>query len=927
MRRSLIVAGTVIVVGASVVLAGELIAGLISLDRYRPIFEQKLSQAIGLTVEIRGDLHLSVFPLPRIEATEIVLADPARPTAAPLFDIRTGELTLDWRGLFFGAPRVRQLIAVDTELRIEREDESPPLSDHLERLEGDVAGEGIDLQIRRVRFENLNVFYRGSSETFRSAHFRLLSFDAEERTAPLDFLAQGDFEGGSFDVWGVLGPLPELLRPTQPYPIQLGGRVMDTQISVEGTVSSPMELRGIDLALSATLPSLAALAPEGALASPQTGAITISGRMTDPNGTPALEELEVTTAASAPLRLELSGSVMNLFAFRGVELDLQMDADDASFLEPFLEWEVPDVGPVRFSARIEDRDGSLGLEGELHAGRDEELAIDLTGRYDDLRETREIDISAKVWSRDLRTIGSALELDLPLPALGPFVASGRLRDLDGTLGIEGISVEIGSREETWAALSGSIRDLVAMQGIELSTEFGASDLRHASPYLRGEPPDIGPLSGVATLADLDGTLGVERFRIQGGRVGLFELDLSGSFDDVLEIDELEAEGKLTARDLTVVGSAFGVELPALGPLEFSGWVRGSAGRIVSEGQARIDQTRFSAEWSAVFAEQARPHVRAQLTSPHVYLDDIGLAPEYEPVLPAPRVPGATDSIPLELLRAFDADVLLHADRVTGRGGFDFRNVSAEIRLADGRLVLSDLLASSDGGRVRTNLEIDTRARPPELAFRTNVEEMDLTRLMSQLQEETDAAGLLFLSADLRSRGRTVSEIRSNMSGHLQSMMRDGVLASQWARRFVANFARLSFPSILIPDAAPVSCVRIELEIEGGVASVERLLLQSPNIIVTGQGEIDIGRNALDLRLTPKVRDPGLLSVAVSVNVSGPITDPVYSSVRRTIATSVAEGLIKNAMRPARALMRPLRRQPETADACAEPLRAVYTAPD
>jgi hypothetical protein len=615
LRRSLIVAGTVIVVGAFVVLAGELIAGLISLDRYRPVFERKLSQAIGLTVEIRGNLHLSVFPLPHVEATEIVLANPARPAAAPLFDIRSGELTLDWRGLFFGAPRVRQLIAVDTEFRIEREDESPRLADHLEQLEGDVVGEGIDLQIRRVRFENLNVFYRGSAETFRSAHFRLLLFDAEERTAPLDILAQGDFEGGSFDVGGVLGSLPELLRPTQPYPIQMDGRVMDAQISVEGSIAAPMELRGIDLGLSATLPGLAALTPEGTLASPQTGEITISGRMTDPNGTLALENLAVATAPTAPLRLELSGSVMELFAFRGVELDLQMDADDASFLDPFLEWDVLDVGPVRSSARIEDRDGSLGLEGELHAGRDDELAIDLTGRYDDLREAREIDISARVWSRDLRAIGSALELDLPLPPLGPFVASGRLRDLDGALGIQGIDVELGSREDTWAALSGSIGDLVAMQGMELSAEFGASDLRHASPYLRGEPPDIGPLSGVATLADSDGTLGVERFRIQGGRAGIFEIDLSGSFDDVLNIDALEAEGKLTAQDVTVIGEAFGQELPALGSLEFSGWVRGSTGRIVSEGQGRIDQTRFSAEWSADFAEQTRPRVRAQLTSP------------------------------------------------------------------------------------------------------------------------------------------------------------------------------------------------------------------------------------------------------------------------------------------------------------------------
>jgi uncharacterized protein involved in outer membrane biogenesis len=272
-------------------------------------------------------------------------------------------------------------------------------------------------------------------------------------------------------------------------------------------------------------------------------------------------------------------------------------------------------------------------------------------------------------------------------------------------------------------------------------------------------------------------------------------------------------------------------------------------------------------------------------------------------------------------------VLLHADRLTGRGGFDFRDVSAEIHLADGRLVLSDLLAASDGGRARVNLEIDTRVRPPELALRTEVEEMDLTRLMSQLEEETDAAGLFFLSADLRSRGSTVREIRSNVSGHFQSMVRDGVLASGYARRFVANFVSLAFPSLLVPAAAPVSCARVELEIEGGLASVEKLLLQAPNVVVTGQGEIDIGRNALDLRLTPKVRDPGLLSVAVSVNVSGPITDPAYSSVRRTIATSVAEGLMRNAMRPARALMRPVRAAPETASACAEPLRAIYAASD
>ena len=181
MRRSLLVAGTILVVVASIFLARELIAERMSLERYRPLLERKLSEAIGLRVEIRGDLRLDVLPLPHVEAADILLASTSADLPEPLFTIGTANLTLGWRGLFFGTPRIRELAVMDAELRIERPAEAPALPAHLKLLDEDRPGDEIELQIRRVRFENLDVFYRGQSGTFTHIHFRLLSVAAATR--------------------------------------------------------------------------------------------------------------------------------------------------------------------------------------------------------------------------------------------------------------------------------------------------------------------------------------------------------------------------------------------------------------------------------------------------------------------------------------------------------------------------------------------------------------------------------------------------------------------------------------------------------------------------------------------------------------------------------------------------------------------------
>ena len=924
MRRGLIIAGAIPVVVVSLLVLAELIADLVPLDHYRPLLERRLSDAVGLEVKVRGDLLLDVLPRPHFEVTDVVVQSAVGPEADPFAKLRTIDLTFSWRGLVLGTPRITALNATDVELRMDTDAPGLPDENQVKALEGQKGAGEAEFQIRTIRLQNFSVFYRNASGHMTSVRFEILALSTPEWEEPLAFVARGELDGGSFDLRGVLGPAPELFKPTQPYPLSLAGRVLEAQVSVEGTTRTPLELSGLDLAVSATVRDLWTLAPPQSTPRPPLPA-SFEARLTDSGGRLGVEDLSFSTPSTGPLRIELTGSVRDVVALQGVDLDLKVESEDTGSVASLFDWPLRDVGPLRASAHIHDLDGRLGLDGELVAGSPELLEIRLKGILDDLRQNREIDVDVGVRAASLRAIGTALRLETPLPLLGPLVASGKLRDADGVLGVEAIDVQLGGREDTWAEVTGAISALDPPAGIELAAEFGATGLRHVAPYVRGELPDIGAIAGSANVSDSDGSIGVEQFRLQAGREGLFEVDLSGTFDDVRKIDELQVDARIKARDLGVIGAPFGLDLPTLGPIEFVGWLRGDGQRLSSEGRLVLNQTRFDGEWSATFLPGARPSVRARLHSPHIHLEDIGLAPEYAAELPRPNTPSAGEGIPLEQLRSFDADVVLSADRMTGRLGLDAQELKTRIQIDDGELVIRDLVAGSEGGHVRASLEIDARTREPEFDLQVEIAGVDLTQIMAQFQEQTESAGLFDLSTHLRSHGSSAHALRSNLSGEFELMVRDGVLASQVARNFVKSFIGVAFPALRAPDAAPVSCLRVGLGVAGGVASVEQMLLIGEKITVTGQGTIDIGGDRFRLLLTPKVKDPGLLSMAVSVNVRGPITSPTYSPVKRTIATSVVNGLLSNAMRPARRLARPFRAEASSEDPCAAPLSPAYTA--
>jgi uncharacterized protein involved in outer membrane biogenesis len=192
-------------------------------------------------------------------------------------------------------------------------------------------------------------------------------------------------------------------------------------------------------------------------------------------------------------------------------------------------------------------------------------------------------------------------------------------------------------------------------------------------------------------------------------------------------------------------------------------------------------------------------------------------------------------------------------------------------------------------------------------LKVEVNDVHLTPLLAQVRQTVEEAGVLDASIDLRSRGNHPVEIRSNLAGTVRLVGLDGALAGRYSSAFATNFVTLAVPSILTGRAPRFGCVVTDFEIESGVASVRELFVESEKISVVGSGTIDIGADAFDIVLIPKVNEPGLVSLSAAVDVSGPLAAPVFSPRYSGMPRQVVRGFVSNVLAPGSALIKPFRK--------------------
>ena len=884
---------------------------IISNGPLRTLIEANLTQALGLAVSL-DELFVALLPTPHLHAEGVRVDNGPGRSAPHLLRIDRLDLGFEFWPLLERIVVVNRIEIEGADLHVEKNAKGRlPGGLELVALVHDGDLDPLQLELRELRIETLRVFYGGGQD--EEAYSLILdsaALESEELGSEISLEVQGQFESSPLLLSGRIGSLHQLLNRTQPFPVNLHARFFGADLEATGTVREPWTLDGLELEISGEIPRL--IVQDHPL--PQLGAIRFGGHLSDLDGSLGLEDFRLDSTKTVPVRLAVHGTVDDLLGLKEVDVEFNAESLSLDFLKPLLqshvEFAVPTIASASAEFKLSNQNGHLDLEGTVDAVTSgESIVMHAEGGIRDLTGLAELDLKIDARAEDLASVTSLIPEFAAHGEFGPVTASSRLKRHKGVLAADQIEIRLGSRKHAWAELDGSVADLVRFRDVELELAFGAQSLHHLKEVLRRELPRTSLLEGSAAINDKDGSLGFEHLRLHGGENSPIEIHLEARFDDLPRRGEIDIELAISAQDTRTLGAIAGLDLEPIAPMEFHGKVKGSEQSIEVENMTlQLGETRLLGNLSGSFPPNLRPSIEARLTSSHVRMQDLELIRSESasglPTSNGPRKTKVPIALPFDRLHQIDLDLGLRFDRVVGYWGFDGSDVGFMLRLHDGDLVVTDVGANYQGGKLSAEMRVDARTPIPRLEARLQTKALNIARVMSQFDKDTEFSGILDTELELQATGSTLESLRQSLTGNVRARMRDGNAASKISREFVVNLSEAVFPGFLTRKVPAIGCAMLDLEIEHGIANVRTLRLQGKETAVSGTGEVDLIRGLYDLHVVPETTNPKILSISPEVYVDGPLDDPQFHPKKATLLTSFGSGLLRNAVKAGASLLRP-----------------------
>lgn len=239
---------------------------------------------------------------------------------------------------------------------------------------------------------------------------------------------------------------------------------------------------------------------------------------------------------------------------------------------------------------------------------------------------------------------------------------------------------------------------------------------------------------------------------------------------------------------------------------------------------------------------------------------------------------------LQAIDGFDAQLEVRAEKsrllglpfdwITIRTTLDRGALSATIE--DSRIRESRLKGSFSvtPGERETSMELSAELRNAELAaLITGIERLD------------GVTGRFDGDLSLHATGNETPAVLDSTGGQLTLFLDDGAIPDSLAERIAGDVLTAVFTDFDEDDKTPIRCAVADFDVDGGVASARRILLNTDEFLLFGDGNINLREGTLDLKFVPSAKDFSLVSIHLPFRIHGPLADVQYDpDVSRGVAS-------------------------------------------
>lgn len=853
MKRIALIGGGVL---ALLIAVAVTIPFLIPKDIYRAQIERAATQALQRSVILNGDVKLSVFPQIAASVGGVTVANPEGFDGP--FMVEAGELRGSVRllPLLSGRVEISELAFVDAQVSLQKLADgqtnwvfapaAPPPSDRppSDAPAPPATARGFNGGVEQARLTNASLVYR-DAVTGDYYELRDLNLQASMASAsePFRIRARGIFQAQPFDLSAVVDTLDTLLRE-QPSDVRAELETSFARLRYSGavTLSETPVFDGTFNASSEALPALASLTGmDIPYDLSQLGRISLEGSLSG-----ALDALQVDvsrfTQTSDLLKSSFTGQLA-LGETPTIDGKLDLEVPSLAALAQFAALEIPmDLTPLGrgdISAAVAGSLLNPGLVFEKLAVRGDLIEAGYTG---------------EVILGDVAQLAGRLEL-----------RTQRMGELARQLSLDLPAASTLERVDLSAALNGPA-DAIRLTDIDFKHEGGLLDAAYAGEV------------GLGGEGSLNGQLSASSDRLR----------------DLLAAADIAMEPGDTLKSFSATGTARGsFSQIALSDLNLT------LDNITARGAGGIDLTG------------ERPKLTGRLDMGALDLSPFLAPADQTPKEPQPLEAWSRDRLDLAGLTAADADMQITTSRLT-LGSVVLTDAALTAKLDNGRLTTDLSRFKAFGGDWSGRMAVDASAPVPSYAFAMDGSSVAISSLLGTLAGFDRLTGSGAFKVDATAQGTSIDEIMRGLNGQLSTNLDEGALKGLNAAQLVRSaqslqqaFAsgtlnNLDFRGVLTPAAeTEFTNFNTVLSVQNGVANIDVLKLLNPVLGIDGAGRIDIGGQALDVRLAAAIDRTGqgqgavvqLNGIPVPIRLSGSWDSlrvtPDFSGVQSALQAELA----------------------------------------
>ncbi len=137
-----------------------------------------------------------------------------------------------------------------------------------------------------------------------------------------------------------------------------------------------------------------------------------------------------------------------------------------------------------------------------------------------------------------------------------------------------------------------------------------------------------------------------------------------------------------------------------------------------------------------------------------------------------------------------------------------------------------------------------------------------------------------LMLDLDASGDSPRAMANTAEGRFTLLLRDGFLGQRFASLSAVAALRGLLPWDNRQEGTQLLCAMVDLPISEGVATSHVMVLDTDDMLMRGQGEIDLGQERYDLLLRPRPKRNRATGFNANVRITGALTNPRYRLAAR-----------------------------------------------